>query len=922
MNEFALSYLKIGVSRLVLCYFCFEIKHLIRLTNIFVLFITVGLILASCKQTKYVPDNKYLLKKNVVEISKKTELSSDDVASVIRQQPNYKTFGLKLKLAAYNAVDSTKVAEKRIVKNQKLKEKNRIIREKENRINERRIEKAKRKGKEWYTKKIIPIKDTNDPKMFFREWIKYKYGEPPVIFDSSYYEKSIEQINVFLRKKGYYFGKVEGSLAFSEKKKVVATYKVDPGKRYYIDSVYTIGSNSSVMETFDKLIKKGRIESLAKKPFDSDLLDNYRSTIASQMRDEAYFGFNFSSVDFVADTINRDFKVLLGIRFGDRLMQSPDYADSIVSVPYAPFLVKDVHFHVIDTLKLRGRYKVRLDEARLPMLTDGMFTTLDTLVFADVYFNANEKKKRGIPKDIDTLNIQRVANFYYNGKLFVKPGIIELQNYLENDNYYKEYYLERSYSRLLQLDVFSVVKPKLVEIPDSNKVSVHYYLSPSEKQSFSFEPKATNSNGFLGVSASLNYSNRNLFRGAEKLTFSLSGGFESQPAIFDETLDGEKIRERSFNTFEFEPGVKFEVPGLIPIRRAIYMAKRQRAKTILSLSMNYQKRDDFDRRSFQFSYMWRFYGDETQIFQIGLPLGSMIKYVNIDPSQGFEDKLNQLNDVFLRNTYSDQFIWQDWKITYEYNTRDKKVKKTKANIYYKTSFDPAGNFISLFKNSQKVNDLGQRTIFGLGYSQFLRLDNEVIVAQPIKKKHSFNLRFLAGAGMPYGNSTTSLPYDYGFFGGGANDNRGWRSRALGPGVYKYYLDPNRTLTQVGDIRIGASAEVRVALGGIFKFALFSDVGNIWTWKEDANRPGSQFSKDWYKQLAVSGGIGLRVDLDFFVIRLDLGLPLSNPALPKGSRWIFQSRHALNEEIDAAGLSTSDVPKPFIPILHFGIGYPF
>src|SRR5690606_1512662 len=293
--------------------------------------------------------------------------------------------------------------------------------------------------------------------------------------------------------------------------------------------------------------------------------------------------------------------------------------------------------------------------------------------------------------------------------------------YLENENYYKEYYLERSYSRLLQLDVFSVVKPQLIEIPGTNLVEVHYFLAPSEKQHFSFEPKATNSNGFLGISASINYNNRNLFRGAEKFTFTLSGGFESQPPIFDESVDGEKIQKagRSFNTFEFEPGVKLDLPGLLPLRRAVYMAKRQRARTIISLSMNYQKRSDFDRKSFQFSYMWRFYGDATQIFQIGMPLTSTIKYVNIDRSDDFTDKLNQLNDIFLRSTYSDQFIWQDWKITYEYNTTDKKNKRSKANVYYKTSFDPAGNFVSLFKNSQDTNELGQRTIFGLGYSQFL-----------------------------------------------------------------------------------------------------------------------------------------------------------------------------------------------------------
>lgn len=857
--------------------------------------------------------------------AEKSELSDDEFADVIRQQPNYKTLSLKIKLAAFNSVDSTKVADKRIRKNEKLRQKNQKLRAKEKRINEKRIAKANRKGKEWYTQRFIPLKDTNDPRMFFREWIKYKFGEPPVVFDTVHYNKSIEQLNVFLRKKGYYYGAVQGDIVYKKNKKSIVKYIISPGKRYYIDSVYLMGPNTSVRNSYEQFIRKNKIESLKGKPFDSDVLSDHRNNVAGLMRDEAYYGFSYTSIDFVADTTKNDYKVKLGIRFAERMIQSQDYADSIITIPYRAYLVKDVHFHILDTLKMKDQYKTRLKELNLPVMTNGNLTTIDTMIFKDVYFNKNEKKKRGIPLDIDTLNNQRIANFYYNGKMFIRPGIIELQNYLENDNYYKEYYLERSYTRLLQLDVFSVVKPQLIEVPGTNQVEVHYYLVPAERQHFSFEPKATNSNGFLGVSASLNYSNRNLFRGAEKLTFTLSGGFESQPTIFDESVDGEKTQKagRSFNTFEVEPGVKLDMPGLLPLRRAVYMAKRQRARTIISTSMNFQNRDDFNRKSFQFSYLWRFYGAETQIFQIGFPLASMIKYVNINPSEAFSNKLDQLNDVFLRNTYSDQFIWQDWKLTYEYNTTEKKNKKSKANIYYKTSFDPAGNFISIFKNYQDTNDLGQRTIFGLGYSQFLRLDNEIIYAQPIGKKHSFNMRFLAGAGMPYGNSTTSLPYDYSFFGGGANDNRGWRARALGPGVYKYYLDATRTATQVGDIRIAASAEFRVSLGGMFKFAVFSDIGNVWTWNEDVNRPGSQFTKDWYKQLAVSGGVGLRIDLDFFVIRLDLGIPLSNPSLPKGSQWIFQSRKAFNDEINSIpGLDKSTVPKPFIPILHFGIGYPF
>src|SRR5690606_25869214 len=129
-------------------------------------------------------------------------------------------------------------------------------------------------------------------------------------------------------------------------------------------------------------------------------------------------------------------------------------------------------------------------------------------------------------------------------------------------------------------------------------------LIPAKKQSFSFEPKATNSNGFLGVSASLNYSNRNLFRGAENLTFSISGGFESQPPIFDESVDGQKIKQagRSFNTFEIGPSVKLDLPGLLPLKRAVFMAKRQRARTVISTAFNFQNRSDFSRKNFQLSY--------------------------------------------------------------------------------------------------------------------------------------------------------------------------------------------------------------------------------------------------------------------------------------------------------------------------------
>ena len=215
-------------------------------------------------------------------------------------------------------------------------------------------------------------------------------------------------------------------------------------------------------------------------------------------------------------------------------------------------------------------------------------------------------------------------------------------------------------------------------------------------------------------------------------------------------------------------------------------------------------------------------------------------------------------------------------------------------------------------------------LLGVPFSQFARIDNEVVFGYPLDKKSSLNFRVAAGGGLPYGNKNPSLPYDYGFFAGGSNDNRGWRARALGPGTYKYYLDSTRTETQIGDLRLTLSAEYRFSMSKLFKGAVFLDAANIWTTKKDVNRMGSQFSVDFYKQLALSAGFGLRLDFGFFVLRLDLGVPINNPALPTEAQWIFQSRQPYYDEGFAKfGANYKKMmPRPFTPSLNFGIGYPF
>jgi len=880
---------------------------------------------SGCKSTKYVPADSYLLKRNKVELDNK-KLQKNDFYELIQQMENHRVAGIKIRLFVYNTIDDVKVDRKRLRKNESIRIQNKILQQRQNKINDRRIDQAKRKNREWYTQKIIPLKDTVSPSLFFREWLKYKFGEPPVIFDSILYKQTIEQLNLFLHKKGYYYGAVQGNILHKKNKKVSVIYTVHTGECYTIDSVDIQSVDKGLILSYERAISKGHIASLIGQPLDTYLLNTHRNEITEWMRNDAFYGFNFSNVDYIVDTTMGNFKSKVTIRFSQRQVQSSNIPDSIEYIPFRSYRINDVFFHIMDTSMVKGNYADRVAKRGLFLQpASNSFPLLDTLKYEQIYLKKYEKKRYGIPHKQKVINELRTAHFFYNGKIFVRPGIIELQNYLEHTNYYKQEYFDLSYSRLLQIDLFSSIRPQLVELPNSNMIDIHYYLTPLPRQYISIEPKATNSNGFLGVSASLNYSNRNFFRGAEKFVFALSGGFESEPPIFDTSIDGKKIiaTRRSLNTFEFEPNVRLDLPGLFPIFRATHMRKRQRARTILSASWNFQNRSDFKRRSLQFGYTLRFYSVETQVFTIGLPLVAGIKFVRIEPSEDFTQKINTLNDLFLRNTYSNQFIWQDAKIIYEYNTTDRKNKIKRSGMYYKLSFDLAGNILSLFHDKQDTNSIGQRTFLGLGYSQFARLDNDLIFALPFNKKHSFHFRILLGMGLPYGNTKTSLPYDYGFFGGGANDNRGWRARALGPGAYKYYLDSNRTAIQIGDVRIGGFFEYRFDLGGYLKGAVFSDIGNIWTWNNDVNRENAQFTEKWFTQLAFSAGIGLRLDLGFVVGRVDLGYPLRNPALPKGSQWFFQNRKAFNQEINSIpNIDRSKVPKPFIPVAFLAIGYPF
>ncbi len=350
---------------------------MLKLFGTYLLLFTV-LVTLSCKQTRYVPEGKYLLAKNEILITG-GKLSKSEINSIIRQKPNFKSMGIKWELMAYNSVDSTKVAEKRKRLNVELRETNRERLKREDRINSKRIERAQRKGKPYYAHKSVSLRDTVEPRMFFREWYKYRIGSPPVIFDSISYDKTLSQLNNYIRNKGYYYGRVEGKIDYWNNRKCQVTYHLQTGPRYYIDSVYYLTSNYELDLAYQDFLATRHDPPLVGKPFDIDMLDAYRNQVARFLRDSSFYGFNASHIKFLVDTTYGPMKVKLGVELSGKIIIVKEHKDSLIVTDHCKNYMDEIVYHVADSVLYEGSLSDTLRMMGLSLYDGQFLRTLDTM---------------------------------------------------------------------------------------------------------------------------------------------------------------------------------------------------------------------------------------------------------------------------------------------------------------------------------------------------------------------------------------------------------------------------------------------------------------------------------------------------------------------------------------------------------------
>lgn len=695
----------------------------------------------------------------------------------------------------------------------------------------------------------------------FNSWLNKHFGEEPVLYSENKTKVITRKMERYLNNIGFFNSKVTYSTNLRNKRASIR-FEITPAKPYIIDSIRYEVKDSLLNTFFEKdlsktLLKKGDI-------YNAYTFDNERDRITLNLRNNGYYYFNRNYIQFLVDSNQMDHKLNVRLVINNVRKQDKRNPGKFIEEVHKRYFINDV--------TVFPEYN--------PNNTKGYDTTVHVIEFW---------------KDTNTYKY----DFLYNDKVNILPSAFNSAIKIKPGKPYSVKAERSTYKRLFSYQIIQTanISYDTTNVPKSDEPN-HYYMNSriqlknSKLNLFSAEVEGTNSSGDLGIRGNLVVLNKNIFKHVEVFRIRLKGGFEAQTISNAEGDD-----PGLFNTFEAGiDGTIFFPRFLSPIRFDKFNQQYQPI-TNLNFGFNYQRRPNYSRNitNVDIGYTW---SSSDKINHILTPIN--INYVNISPTPSFDSILQHEPNPRLREQYSDHMI-VGTKYSFIFNNQN--VTTLNHFNYLRINLESSGNLLyginSLF-NSQKT-DSGYYNILGIRYSQYIRASIDFRHYYYFhNNENSLVWRILLGAGVPYGNSE-ELPYEKGFYAGGANDMRGWIFKTLGPGDYS----GDSPYEKVGDIQIETNLEYRFPIYSFFKGAIFTDIGNIWTYAKSTTFPGGQFYfNKFVSQLAVDAGFGFRFDFKILIFRIDVATPMRNPAYPEGERW----RIGYIQPVDF--------------VWNFGIGYPF
>ena len=482
-----------------------------------------------------------------------------------------------------------------------------------------------------------------------------------------------------------------------------------------------------------------------------------------------------------------------------------------------------------------------------------------TLVL-DKYRSADETN---LPHQVYTIgDVNFVSGNPNDSVIPLRQSVLRSNSFLESGALYASDNLQGTYNHFARLGAVRYTNIAFRERDFEPVLDCDIQVSTNKPSTISFQPEGTNTAGDLGAAVSVTYQNRNIFHGSENLSIVLRGAYEAIRG-----LEGYK----NTNFMEYSAEARLSFPRFIAPLLSPSFRRRVNSSSEVSLLYDLQNRPEFMRRVFSVAwrYKWneRNHHDRYQVDLLDLNYISM-PWISDTFKKEYLDNTNSRNSI-LRYNYENLFIMK-LGFGYVYNNG---IYAIKANV------ETAGNLLNLAShafNFHKNGD-GQYTFLDIAYAQYVRGMFDYTRKFVFDYSNQLVFHFGFGIAYPYGNSTI-LPFEKRYFSGGANSVRGWSVRSLGPGKFIGTDGRIDFINQTGDMKLDLNLEYRANLFWKFGGALFIDAGNIWTLREYEDQPGGQFKmSEFWQQLAVSYGLGIRLNFDFFVVRFDMGMKAVNPA---------------------------------------------
>ena len=798
-----------------------------------------------------------ILKSNDIFINGKL-ISKDSLNPLITQNKNNYLFGIPLSALLYESSkkNSDSIFNKWI--NKKSKRNERIT-------------------KVFSKKQVIQIKKYIED---FNNW-KKRNGEELQIIDSTKTNISIENLKSFFKNNGYFDSEISSSIEINKKNqkfgKVI--YNIDLGNQYYLDSI----KSNIQSPILDSLYQKNIGKSFLKKNNSFNTLDfeSERNRLDNLFKNSGIYNFQISSISFQVsrDTTGTDLRIPVQINILE---------DS--SNKYRIHYIKNINIYTSNLLSLK---------------TD---TLNNPIVFDDINI-FSMCKLRYKPKNLTNVISFKKGDYYSDQK---RSNTIKQLNNLENFQYPTV-----SYNYLIN---------------SKSELEANVLLNPKERFSLGFGVDLKHSNiEDICVAFETSFTSRNVFQGAERLEFSSRG-----------TLG--KSGNTTISEYGFDIRLKF--PRLfLPSKLKKVLNLDYNPNTYIGLGTSKQTNIGLDRQSFKFdlNYNWTNLNDKKiNLGLLNIELvnnKNSVNYFNI-----YSNSFNSINSIALNNNTNSSYFNSLNKLIIpeginsfikdvinrnlslnedDFNTvnyiNDRRNRLTANNLIIgssfslisdnrksffdqnfsqlKIKFELAGTLTNFFANqfNAEVDQYNNKKILGLAYSQYFKTEFNYIKHWAISSNSTLAFRGYYGIAIPFGNSD-NIPFSKSFFSGGSNDNRAWEVYRLGPGSSGAISEFNEA-----NMKIAFNIEYRFGLFGKLDGAIFTDVGNIWNVFDDTQDPRRTFDGfNDLNELAIGSGFGIRYNLGYFVLRLDMGLKAYNPVLDSNERWMTDFK--LNKAVFNIGLN--------------------